>query len=884
MKARRAIAAGLILILLMTCISKLYAEEQPAAPETPRRVLAHYMVCFSLSVDLIKQEMLLAQAHGLDGFAVDFGAWLERDGKETGYVPAMDRIFEAARQLDNGFQLLLTPEGSVYPDPINIVHLVKRYYNHPNIWRHNGRVVLAPYGRNGWRDGEALQILRDEGYDVLYVPFTTLGRHEMSLNFETALRLFNGPEHEGLWRFTTDCTPRGSRITNANMRRAAVFAGKLFMAGVPVHYNSANVRDYRGLQGYASVWEGIIHDRPEWVQIITWNDYNEDTNLMHYKWKRMWDKQLYNRDGSYLDATAYWANWFKTGLPPEIRQDKIFFAYRDRSRYHVMGWDPKKEEWVDHTMKNYPFTQIHDDVRDFVYVTSFLTAPAELEVELGGSTHEFSPPAGVWHGELPMKPGVPRFILRRNGETLIDVVGRRSIIEKETPQNSLMLNPQQFGRIWAGSAAYGPVTRIRPAEGKLTEPAELREAGRRNAVFLPSKEGAALTLPISNLSTGTYNIRFDYSNPNDYDARLTLFADGAFEDRSGVDRSDPTGEERCRIPLWLPPTADGEWATSTLYWTLFEDTTQLRIECHRNDPPRQERQPGWNDTGEVYIDAVELVRVLPTEAAPARTEVWPEMVMIPGGTFTMGGEGGEPDELPAREVTLSTFAIAKYPITNEEFERFMPEHRGWRDGFSWRDREPLIYVGWRDAARYCNWLSKQNGLQQAYEEDGDWQIDRNANGFRLPTEAEWEYAATGRGENRKYPWGNETPVPMIHGNFESQAALDVPGVLRSTEAMGTTVVGSFPAGASRDGVMDMAGNVVEWCSNWYGYYPDKAQTDPLQTQPSHSRVLRGGSWGYYGLSQRSKDREFNSQSYPGYIYVGFRVALPEAGWNALTAR
>jgi len=104
---------------------------------------------------------------------------------------------------------------------------------------------------------------------------------------------------------------------------------------------------------------------------------------------------------------------------------------------------------------------------------------------------------------------------------------------------------------------------------------------------------------------------------------------------------------------------------------------------------------------------------------------------------------------------------------------------------------------------------------------------------------------------------------MMHGNFEGEAALAVPVALRSQEGMGTVVVGSFPVGASRDGVLDMAGNVMQWCTDWCRYYPEGDATDPVQTEPSHSLVLRGGSWGHYGYSQRARAREFNSQGYPG---------------------
>ncbi len=882
--------AGVIAGVMLGAAMDMRADADPetgagTTPDGPpgRVVMPHYMLAFARSVEFYKMEIALARHHGMEGFAIYFGAWLDDGGRPTGYVHAADRMFEAAAEMGSDFKLMVTPSWSIRDEQIE--HAVKRYYDHPNAFRYEGRFVLAPYGRGGSRDAGALERLKADGYDVMYMPFTGLGRHEMSLNVESTLRTLEASEHHaGLWRFTTDDSPRGSRITNANMSRALQFAGRPFMAGISYHYNSSNVRDYQGFHGYGSVWEGIIHDRPFAVQPVTWNDFNEDTNLMPGRWKRMWHKDSFNTDGSYLDATAYWAQWYRTGRPPVIRQDKLYFAYRDRRTDHVMGYDPFKEAWVDHTMGPFPFTQIHGDLRNAIYFSTFLTAPAELLVTYGRDSHRYDVPAGVWHAELPMQPGVPRFRLQRDDVHLLDVLGRRSVIEEETLGNSTMPalhnkgDVRQFGRIWGGAAAAGEGLTYRVAEGRVAAPAELRNSHGREGVFIPSENGAGVTLPLQGLRDSMYNVRVTYSNPGAYDARLTLFADGAFGE-AGAEVDPSEAGEHYRIPLWLPPTGEGEWASATVFWPLFAGTSYLRIECHREDPATIP-YPTWNDTGDLLIDSVAVVEVLKTEPTPAREELWPELVQIPGGSFTMGDDEGLRPEKPARQVTVSPFAIGLYPVTNEEFERYMPAHRQWRDGYSWRDREPVIYIDWRDAAGYCNWLSEQAGLTPAYS-GNNWALDRAVNGFRLPTEAEWEYVATGRGENREYPWGNNEPEPMVHGNFEGKAALAVPVVLRSQEGMGTTVVGAFPRGASRDGVMDMVGNVMQWCSDWYQYYPEDDQVDPLQTEPNHSRVLRGGSWGYYGYTQRGRAREFNSQNYPGYIYTGFRVVLPQAGIEAL---
>jgi len=851
--------------LVVGCGLRALAAQASAEARPAERhfVFAHYMTCFTLDVGFCKEEIRLAQAHGLDGFAMDFGEWCNAKGEPTRYVANMDNMFEAAKQLGTGFKLLLTPEYSVQPVDLNVEHMVKRYYDHPNAMRHEGKFCLSSYGMGGNAYDAPLKKLKGEGKEIFFIPLSGVGRHEMAQSVVNGLRLCQEPHVDGIWRFACDDSPWGIVNTNANLRFAALRSGKLYMAGIAPYYNSANVRDMQGLRGYAAIWEGIIRDNADWTEIVTWNDYNEDTNLMHYKWKLDWDKATYNRDGSYLDATAYYVSWFKAGAPPPIAQDKVFFAYRDRSRWLVKAWDAEKKAWHIHTMGKWPFTQIHDDVRDCVYFTAFLTAPAELGVTVGRQTKTFEMSAGVTHGEVPMAAGVPQFVLRRGRKAVLDVVGRRSIIGEETPENSLLEPGHPQSRIWAGMAVAGAARRLVPEAATLAGGAMLQKG-----ISIPTRAGASATWPLADIKTGMFNLRFAYTNPNAYDRRLTLYSDG-------VERQDP--QEKYRIPLWLPPTGKGKWATATLMWTLYDKATCLKLECVQ----KTDAKPGWNDTADVTIGAIDLVAAEPMAFPTPAPSVFPDLVRIPGGTFTMGGKAGtEANESPAHKVTLSTFYLARCEVTNAEFERFMPEHRQWRDGFSWRDREPVVYVDWREAARYCNWLSRQAGLSPAYDEK-TWAADRRADSFRLPTEAEWEYVATGRGEGREYPWGNAVPRPMVHGNFTGAAALDPPTLMRSQEAQGTAVVGSFPQGASRDGILDLAGNVAEWCGDWYQLCPADAQTDPLEVRESHSRCIRGGSWGYYGHSQRSRHREFNSPVYMGYIYIGFRVALPQAGFQKL---
>ena len=147
---KRAIEWSLVGLM---CGWYLAAAKSPTAPGTAalpdagrRLVFAHYMTCFTLDVPFCKQEIRIAQAHGLDGFAMDFGEWCNALGKPSRYVENMDNMFEAARQLGTGFKLLLTPEYSVQPVDLNVEHMVNRYYDHPNAVAPGQRVNLRQHG------------------------------------------------------------------------------------------------------------------------------------------------------------------------------------------------------------------------------------------------------------------------------------------------------------------------------------------------------------------------------------------------------------------------------------------------------------------------------------------------------------------------------------------------------------------------------------------------------------------------------------------------------------------------------------------------------------------------------------------------------------------
>lgn len=262
------------------------------------------------------------------------------------------------------------------------------------------------------------------------------------------------------------------------------------------------------------------------------------------------------------------------------------------------------------------------------------------------------------------------------------------------------------------------------------------------------------------------------------------------------------------------------------------------------------------------------------------------MVYIPHGEFTMGSEGEMVNERPPHKVVLDGYWMGKTEVTVKQLNLFVKdtgyvtsaESIGWayfwtgwrwekREGINWKnpgfkqeDNHPVVCVSWNDAVEYCKWLSVKKGVN-----------------FKLPTEAQWEKSARGT-DRRKYPWGNTEPTGAKVNFADKQACLkekksssladkDIDDGYRYTAP-----VGSYPAGASPYGLLDIGGNVWEWCRDLYGknYYNSSPVKNPKGPKIGSARVMRGGSWffeaGYLRCSHRNLYWPYNS------VYdLGFRL-------------
>jgi formylglycine-generating enzyme required for sulfatase activity len=263
-----------------------------------------------------------------------------------------------------------------------------------------------------------------------------------------------------------------------------------------------------------------------------------------------------------------------------------------------------------------------------------------------------------------------------------------------------------------------------------------------------------------------------------------------------------------------------------------------------------------------------VVTVLTAAAVPVNPtpNVPSDMVRIQGGTFMMGSPASEAsresDEAP-HQVTVSGFYLGKYEVTQKEYQALMGTNPSYFKG----DNLPVEKVSWYDAVNYCNARSRSEGLTPAYTVSGTnvtW--TRSANGYRLPTEAEWEYACRA-GTTTPFSTGGNITTNQSNYNGNNPYNGNAKGTYREK----TTAVGSFAANAW--GLYDMHGNVWEWCWDWYGAYPSGAQTDPMGASSGALRVTRGGSWIVNGQYLRSA---YRNSYYPSnsYSYLGFRLLRP----------
>lgn len=253
-----------------------------------------------------------------------------------------------------------------------------------------------------------------------------------------------------------------------------------------------------------------------------------------------------------------------------------------------------------------------------------------------------------------------------------------------------------------------------------------------------------------------------------------------------------------------------------------------------------------------------------------------KMIPVRRDSFMMGSDTSLEEFAPAHQVIISSFVMGATEITNVQYKQFCdamnrayPEDPVSGYFLNFPDY-PVVNITWNDAQAYCNWLSELEGLEPCYDFSTE-TFDTSKTGYRLPTEAEWEFAARGDSVDKSYPWGTDelslTACNYLayEGDLETEmAAFD--------NDRGPLPVASFDSTGA--GFYDLAGNVTEWCLDWYDpeYYLSSPQQDPLGGSASSLRIIRGGDWlrspEYLRVFHRDKK---DPESLVNGYYRGFRI-------------
>jgi len=298
------------------------------------------------------------------------------------------------------------------------------------------------------------------------------------------------------------------------------------------------------------------------------------------------------------------------------------------------------------------------------------------------------------------------------------------------------------------------------------------------------------------------------------------------------------------LVLLLVATAGGSALWRALKPTPTATATSQVVVSLTRTPTRTPLAIATATTAATVPAIATTMPIEPTQANSSLGDTWTRpadgmvMVYVPAGEFQMGSEDGDNDEKPVHTVALDGFWLDRTEVTNAQYSQCVTADKCDPSGYAGDSRfngmdYPVMGVSWHDAVAYCEWA-----------------------GSRLPTEAEWEYAARGP-EELRYPWGNTFDGTRL--NFcDKNCTYDWADKSVNDGYELTAPVGSYPTGASWVGALDLAGNVWEWVADWYGGYLSGRQVNPTGPQSGDYRVLRGGSWSNIEDNTRGANRSRNT--------------------------
>ncbi len=435
-----------------------------------RLVFAHYMLANqdytadtptgATNIASYEREIQQAQSIGIDGFALNAGGWF----KEPRYIRRASEMFEAAYRLHSGFKLMFSADMCCSNDAPDILDMVRRFANNPRYaticFRHNGRFVLTTFAGSS-RGPRFWQQLRDDfehGTTPSLVPAPNALAPAAGVPSSAPLPVFLVPSF--FWGGETPTPddivngiapyqhildgafywgiagvpglghPPDQLLSSATYAVSLHAACKLYMAPIAFQFWAANANryyEYSGYSGMRALWmQAIQTTHPDWVEIITWNDFIEGTYVSPINDPALYPGandlgasiappstlHFFHSHRGVTNLLSYFIQWYKTGRQPILEHDTIYWAYRT-----VLS------------IAHQPPINLYGPVANALYITANLTAPAEIRVTIGTSMQTIALPAGSTDAQLPLTSGPPpEFTLTRANVHLMQVVGDDPIV------------------------------------------------------------------------------------------------------------------------------------------------------------------------------------------------------------------------------------------------------------------------------------------------------------------------------------------------------------------------------------------------------------------------------------------------------------------------
>jgi glucan endo-1,3-alpha-glucosidase len=421
---------AMLLLAAAWTLAACYPAAAAAQPDIPpnRMVFAAYMVCCPFAGDTVTVDDFLADiraAHdaGIDGFVLDCGEW----NNAPRYKRNSAMLFEAARRFGPDFKLFFMADQAgakmgFYLSADEAADMIARYRDHPNLFRYQGRPVMTTFlGEPDWFEDIRTKVRKTTGEDVFLVPsFYPAGdKHEVPTANGVAALIAQSDKLDGYAYFGAAGAP--DALADAIRRQAEAWSsrGKLFMAGIAPYYRGLRgnyrVFENNGYQGLIAQWMAAIQSNTSWVELVTWNDWSEDTYFSPLgksgkatHWTELWG-YLLAHDG-FLGVNRYFSEWFKTGHRPPIDRDQVFYAYRLQRRYAPGLPDPQRPQI------GWPMGAF--ELNDQVNILGLLRAPAEIVLGHGPAAATASLGAGMSTTALPMQSGPVSLAVVRGGTTI----------------------------------------------------------------------------------------------------------------------------------------------------------------------------------------------------------------------------------------------------------------------------------------------------------------------------------------------------------------------------------------------------------------------------------------------------------------------------------